>query len=84
MSIQRIIEIPLSEIQTEKARKMDITTSNCCCVCGKLIKPTSNYKMVQLLINGNIISTEEDVEDSQGFFPVGSECTKKLVINFAF
>jgi hypothetical protein len=83
-TVQRIIEIPLSEIQTEKAKNMDITTSNCCCICGTKIKETSNYKLVHLLTNGNIISTDQDVENSQGFFPVGSECLKRLVIQFSF
>jgi UDP-2,3-diacylglucosamine pyrophosphatase LpxH len=37
-SIQRIIEIPLFELQTDKARNMDISISNCCCICGNKIK----------------------------------------------
>lgn len=83
-TIQRIIEIPLCEVQTEKAKNMDISILSCCCICGKRIKDGSKYKQVQLLTNGNIISTHEDVENSQGFFPVGNECLKKLVIQFAF
>lgn len=63
---------------------MDITISNCCCVCGNPIKEGVNPKMVQLLTNGNIISSIENFEDSQGFFPVGPECAKKLIVNFAF
>ena len=85
MSIQRIIEIPLREIQTEKAKKIDITTSSCCCICGKPIKERQPVKMVHLMENGNIISYNgSDIEGSQGFFPVGKECEKKLVIKFAF
>jgi hypothetical protein len=83
-TMQRIIEIPLFEVQTEKARNMDITISNYCAVCGKKIKDGTKSKEVQLLTNGNIISTDQDVENTQGFFPVGAECLKKLVINFAF
>lgn len=83
-SIQRIIEIPLIELQTEKAQNMDITISNCCCICGKKIKDGALSKQVQLLTNGNIVSTDQDIENSQGFFPVGSECLKKLVIQFSF
>lgn len=84
MSIQRIIEVPLSELQTGKAIGMDITTTNCCCICGKPIKGEP-AKMVHLLTNGNIVSWEgSDIENSQGFFPVGNECKKKLIITFAF
>lgn len=84
-TIQRIIEIPLDELQTDKARKIDVTIHNCCVICGKTIKDNNNnYKMVQLLTNGNIVSSDQDFENSQGFFKVGSECVKKLIINFAF
>lgn len=84
-TIERIIEIPLHEIQTEKAKNMDITTGSYCVICGKSIKEHSNTKMVHLLNNGNIISySGVDIVNSQGFFPVGNECVKKLVINFSF
>ncbi len=85
MSIQRFIQIPLSEIQTEKAKNMDISLGNYCVVCGRKIKEGSKSKMIHLLTNGNIVSYDgSDVMESQGFFPVGSECVKKLQINFAF
>jgi len=84
-TIQRIIEIPLSELQTDKAKGMDITITNCCCICGKKIKECAKTKMVHLLENGNIVSYDgSDIVGSQGFFNVGAECTKKLIINFAF
>jgi hypothetical protein len=41
--------------------------------------------MVHLLTSGNIVSySGDDIEDSQGFFPIGNDCAKKLVIQFAF
>lgn len=83
MTIQRIIEIPLDEVQTEKAKAIDVTLGRCCIVCGKQVK-SKNTKYVQLLTNGNIVSTDQDIEGSQGFFPVGPECEKRLVITFAF
>ena len=84
-TIQRIIEIPLKEVQTGNARNMDITLNNCCCICGKPIKEGKETKMVHLLTNGNIISWDgDDIEGDQGFFPVGKECEKRLVIQFAF
>lgn len=85
MTIQRFIEIPLSELQNEKAKNMDITTGNYCVICGRKIKEGTKSKMVHLLTSGNIVSYDgSDVVESQGFFPVGSECVKKLQINFAF
>lgn len=83
-TIQRIIEIPLAELQTEKAKNMDITLTNCCVICGKPIKQGVKFKSVQLLTNGNIVSTDQDLSDSQGFFPVGLECAKKIIITFSF
>ncbi len=83
MTIQRIIEIPLQEVQAEKAKAMDVTLGVCCIICGKRVK-SRNTKYVQLLTNGNIVSTDQDIEGSQGFFPVGPECEKKLIIKFAF
>jgi len=83
-TIQRIIEIPISELQTEDARNnWGDYQSNQCCLCGK--KVGKNSRMVHYLTNGNIVSYDgDDIENSQGFFAVGSECAKKLIINFAF
>jgi hypothetical protein len=86
-TIQRIIEIPLEEVQSENydanvERYGD--HSNTCLICGKRVKE-GKEKMVHLLNNGNIVSYEgEDIENSQGFFPVGSDCANKLIIKFAF
>jgi len=83
-TIQRVIEIPLHELQNEDAQNnWGDYNENQCCLCGK--KVGKNPKMVHYLTNGNIISwSGDDVANSQGFFPVGSECAKKLVIQFAF
>lgn len=83
-SINLIVKFPLRDLQTEKAQNMDITITDCCCICGKKLKNSANTKMVQLLTSGNIVSTDQDIENSQGFFSVGSECLKKLVIKFTF
>jgi hypothetical protein len=83
-TIEKIVEIPLFDLQNEKARQMDITLTNCCCICGKTIKDDSRTKSIQLLNNGNIVSSDQSFDNSQGFFPIGSECVKKLVIKFSF
>ena len=84
MTIQRIIEIPIEELQNEKARNnWGSFREDQCCLCGK--KTGKNPLYVHYLTNGNIVSYNgDDIEGSQGFFPVGSECAKKLVIQFAF
>jgi hypothetical protein len=84
-SIERIIEIPLSELQTEMGHRKNSKGNNPCLICGKEIKKGSKHKYVHLLENGNIVSySESDIEGSQGLFPVGLECAKKLVIHFSF
>lgn len=86
-TIQRIIEIPLDEVRSEKYEKNIHTygeDSNTCFICGKRIKNIGNAKYVQFLTNGNLVSSNEDLENSQGAFPVGNDCAKKLVINFTF
>jgi hypothetical protein len=83
-TIHRIIEIPIEELQTEHAKNNWANyREDQCCLCGKKVGKEPMY--VHYLTNGNIVShSGNDIENSQGFFPVGSECAKKLVIQFAF
>ncbi len=85
-SIQRIIEIPLDEVRSKTYDEMVEhfgDHSDTCFLCGRRIKAGRELH-VQYLTNGNLVSTDQDVENSQGFFPVGPDCAKKLVIKFAF
>jgi hypothetical protein len=86
-SIQRIIEIPLDEVRSkdyEKNIERLNEDSDTCFICGKRIKP-GREKWVHYLTNGNLVSYDgDDIENSQGHFPVGPDCAKKLVIKFAF
>ena len=83
-TIQRIIEIPIGELQTEHTKNnWSSYREDQCCLCGKKVGKEPMY--VHYLTNGNIVShSGDDIENSQGFWPVGSECAKKLVIQFAF
>jgi hypothetical protein len=85
-TVQKIIQIPIGEIRS-KQYENNIDKygdhSDTCFICGKRIK-TINKKYVQYLTTGEIISTDQEVENSQGFFPVGIDCAKKLVIQFTF
>ena len=81
-----IVEIPLSEVRTDNysANEKKCGHFEPCLICGKPIKNPETAKQVQLLTNGNIVSSNEEFDNSQGFFSVGPDCAKKLVINFAF
>jgi hypothetical protein len=86
-SIQKIIYVPLEEIQS-KNYDANVSKygehSDTCLICGKRTANKKNTKSVHYLTTGEIVSTMEDHENSQGCFPVGAECAKKLVIKFAF
>lgn len=73
-----IFQIPLSDVQTEQPHN-----SFCCLLCGKQIK-TESPLQVQLLDNGNLVSTSEFISNSQGFFIIGNECKKRIPNNFYF
>jgi len=54
-----------------------------CICCQKEVKNVKYF--IHLLTNGNIINTDEDQGDEdQGAFPVGSVCRKKFPKDFIF
>lgn len=74
------LEIPLQDIVSPD---YDETANlNPCVCCGKLIKKEKYF--VQLLENGNLVSSSTMVAESQGFFPIGNTCKNKLPNNFYF
>lgn len=85
-TIQRIIEIPLEEVRSPKYDQNIEHYGdhiNTCYICGKPIKEVTKY--VHYTTDGNIISYGgDDIANSQGLFPVGNDCAKKLVISFVF
>ena len=87
-TIQRVIEIDLDEIRSKKYHEnieRDGEGENSCFICGKRIKNMDRAAWVHYTTNNTIVSWGgDDIENSQGFFPVGTDCKKKLVINFAF
>jgi hypothetical protein len=74
-----IFEIPLNDVQDSG---IDQDGKNPCICCGKEIKNPKYF--VHLLTTGNLVSSEEDFEDSQGLHPIGSECKNRLPNNFIF
>lgn len=87
-TIERIIQIPLDEVRSEKYDsniELYGDHSDTCFLCGKRTAGKPNTKHVHFLNNGNLVSyAGDDIENSQGHFPVGPECAKRLIIQFAF
>ncbi|NCB02957.1 MAG: hypothetical protein EOM67_12425 [Spirochaetia bacterium] len=49
--------------------------SNTCICCGKR---TAEKHFIQMTTSGDLIDSTTEVDDSQGFFPIGPECLKKF------
>ena len=49
--------------------------SNTCICCGKR---TAEKDFIQMTTSGTLIDSTTEVDDSQGFFPIGPECLKKF------
>jgi hypothetical protein len=75
-----IFFIPVKDVQTTDD---GTTLERCCFLCGKPIKGPIHY-YVHLLTDGNLVSSDVDFANSQGFFPIGNDCRKKLPNNFYF
>lgn len=87
-TIQRYITVPLHEVRAnnyETNIKKYGDHIDTCFICGKRIKNFQKAKTVHYLTTGEIVSySGDDVVESQGFFPVGNDCAKKLIIQFSF
>ena len=83
----QLVEIPLTKIQSPNYdANIDkyCEDVNTCVICGKRIKNMDKIKYVHYLTNGNIINTNDEPENTQGFFPVGNDCAKKIDKSFLF
>lgn len=78
MNTKKIIEYPILDLQNKKAREnWGDFDENQCCLCGKQVGENATF--VHYFTNGNITNANDDeVDNSQGCFPVGSECAKKI------
>ncbi len=72
------VQIDLEALQNEKARyNWGEFGSDQCILCGKKLGENPQY--FHYLTNGNLTnSTDDNHPQSQGCFPVGSECAKKI------
>lgn len=85
-TIHAYVEINLDDLRSDDFYKNERKYGNddTCIICGKPIKNLDTAKQVHLLENGCLVSTREDMQNSQGFHYVGSDCAKRLIVNFAF
>jgi len=75
-----LFKISLQDIQEDSYEEGK--SDNPCICCGKNIKNPTYF--VHLLTSGELISSDGDMEDSQGLFPIGNACKNKLPNNFYF
>lgn len=74
------VEIDLYEVRSNKYddnidRYGD--TGDSCFICGKILK--EGYSLIHYTTMGNLTnSIDDNYPDSQGWFPVGSDCNKKV------
>lgn len=54
-----------------------------CVICEKPMNINDNTKFIHMLTTIEATSDEDHV-NSQGFFPIGNDCCKKLPKNFIF
>ena len=72
-----VFHIPLTDVRNENHH-----TAWGCFLCGKEMKNETHF--VHYLTNGNLVSSDQNFEGSQGFFPIGKECMQRLPNNFVF
>ncbi|MCX6217569.1 hypothetical protein [Spirosoma sp.] len=53
-----------------------------CLLCGQPVK-NATYS-VHLLTDGNLVSSDQEFDNSQGFHVIGNNCRHKLPNNFVF
>jgi len=74
-------EIPLSDVRTFEPSGRE--SGDECFLCGKRGLVAPRY-WVHFSTGGDLVSTAEPFAQSQGFFPIESECRKRLPNNFVF
>ena len=72
--------------EIERLNGLTVINLNTCFICGK---PTGSRTFVHYITKGFLIPAELDQDDleyfdmeSQGCFPIGSECAKKIGSEF--
>ena len=53
-----------------------------CIICGKPVRQKTIA--VHMLTSGDLVSSEQDFDNSQGFYYIGPDCAKLLPNSFTF
>jgi hypothetical protein len=90
--MNEVRRIPRSEWQLSidqrdnnaKSSRHDARHNVGCHLCGRKMsaKAQENAHLVHMSVDGDLVETDAEITDSQGFFPVGSECAKRLPKGF--
>jgi hypothetical protein len=83
--MENLSKINLSEITINTGKEYNFKSSDQepCIICQKPLNVSDKTKYVHMLTSGELINCD-DHADSQGFFPIGNDCCKRLPKNFIF
>lgn len=79
MNTQKIYLLPLMT----KSNKSCKFNQEPCIICEQPVNINDSTKYVHMLTTLEAIN-KDDHENSQGFFPIGNDCAKKLPKDFIF
>lgn len=85
--MENLAKINLSDITINTGKEYNFTSSNQepCIICQKPLNVSDKTKYVHMLTSGELINSLNNYEfDSQGLFPIGNDCCKKLPKDFIF
>ena len=90
-NIMKQTEEHFINIDSIRSQKYEINSRRCrdneepCMICGKGITEAAQVYLVHYTISGQITDLKTDQlpeDESQGYFPIGSDCMKKLPASF--
>lgn len=84
--MENISKINLSEIAINTNKEFNFKANQePCIVCQKPMNVSDKTKYVHMLTSGYLINSLHNYEfDSQGLFPIGNDCCKRLPKDFIF
>lgn len=74
-----VFEIPVDDVKTTSD---DTTVTGGCFLCGRKLR--GPRYAIHLLTPGILVSSDQEFDNDQGFFDIGSECRKRIPNNFYF
>lgn len=68
-----------SEAYLSRTAKGSRTSGYECCLCGRPTSRQGKVLHVRTILGAEIVHPDADVDDDSGWFPVGSDCARKLL-----